>query len=327
MSELATFDDMTIEAIEVACQSAFEECESVFRAIDSKKNQLEIFGRLLTAAKKKVSHGEWENWLTDTFHGRLPFRTAQRWMATAKAPEVALLKSDKAEHVPRAERKTGRVKVEHAANQSADVNEKVDTRPVDDDPNPAPKTNTKHSPATAKAKESDRPVPAVVTPEIVTEPAPAAVDPVQEWIRSHSLGDLVSAVVDQLEDDAAKRKAAAELRKLADKLDPPKVDKTPSKSQLVAMIPEDWAPELARAAADWAEYKQARAKGERIQTVRAWELALEKFTSQPSKTVISKVNKAIENSWKGWDHDAGNGTTSTARSGNRRGLTAEEVFS
>lgn len=303
MSELTTFDDMPLEAIEVACQSAFEECESVFRAIDAKKTQLEAFGRLLAAAKKKVPHGEWENWVTDTFQGRLTLRTAQLWMAKSKAPQMALLNSE----VPRDERKSGRVKVEKPVDHIADTSEKVDARTVDDDPNPAPRTNTLHRPETAKAKEVDRQVPAVITPEIVDEPVPLAVDPVQEWIRSHSLGDLVAAVVDQLEGDAAKRKAAAELRKLADKLDPPKVDKTPSKSQLIAMIPDDWAPELQRAAADWAEYKQARAKGERIQTVRAWELALQQFTSQPSKEVISKVNKAIENSWKGWNHDSATG--------------------
>jgi hypothetical protein len=214
MSELTTFDHMTIEAIEVACQSAFEECESVFRAIDSKKNQLEIFGRLLTAAKKKVAHGEWENWLTDTFHGRLPFRTAQRWMATAKAPEVALLKPDKADHVPRAERKTGRVKVEQAANQSAGVTEKGDTRPVDDDPNPAPKTNTKHSPANAKAKEADRLVPAAVTPVFVDEP--------KQW-PDVSLEDLITGVIRKLEHDKQKKAAAKTLRKLADSLDPPTI--------------------------------------------------------------------------------------------------------
>jgi hypothetical protein len=182
MSELTTFDDMTIEAIEVACQSAFEECESVFRAIDSKKNQLEIFGRLLTAAKKKVSHGEWENWLLDTFGGRLKPRTAQLWMS--KAQKVALLDADsKPPIIPRSERKTGRVEV-HKVGQTA-VQADPANQAKDDDPNPAPKTNTLHKPATAKAKEADRPVPAVVTPEIVDEPAPVAADPVQEWIRSH----------------------------------------------------------------------------------------------------------------------------------------------
>lgn len=223
MGQLVKFEDMSLEAIEVACQSAFEECESVFRAIESKGKQLEYFGRLLTAAKTKVAHGEWENWLTDTFQGQLPLRTAQRWMATAKAPQMALLNSDESsEIVPRSERKTGRVEVQEPGQQSVQADEPAakPEREKDDDPNPAPKTNTKHSAATAKAKEADRNPPAPITPEIIEEPK---LDAVQQWIQSHSLSDLIGAVIDQLDGDKAKRKAAKELRKMADTLDPPTV--------------------------------------------------------------------------------------------------------
>jgi hypothetical protein len=305
MSELTTFDDMTIEAIEVACQSAFEECESVFRAIDSKKNQLEIFGRLLTAAKKKVAHGEWENWLTDTFHGRLPFRTAQRWMATAKAPEVALLKSDKVDHVPRSERKTGRVKVEQSASQSADVSEKVDTRPVDDDPNPAPQTNTLHKPATAKAKEADRPIPAAVTPEIVNEPGydrQAWDDPVPEKTLADWSVDQMLAFLKDSADEPKKR--AKELRKAADELDPPKKFSPPDLDDVRAYCLErknKVDPEAFHAHYAANGWKQANGN-----KLADW--------------------KAAIITWEKRD-DSGNRTTSTARSGNRRGLTAEEVFS
>jgi hypothetical protein len=227
MGQLVQFEEMSLEAIEVACQSAFEECESVFRAIESKGKQLEIFGRLLTAAKSKVAHGEWENWLTDTFAGRLKLRTAQLWMS--KAQKVALLESGESEPiVPRSERKTGRVKVDKPVDESRSVpreeSVKVDKRPVDDDPNPAPKTNTKHSPATAKVKEADRPAPMPVTPVIVGEPEPS--DPIQEWIETHTLADLVFLVIAKTasSDDAkAKAKAAKELRKLADTLDPPTI--------------------------------------------------------------------------------------------------------
>jgi hypothetical protein len=210
--------------------------------------------------------------------------------------------------VPRSERKTGRVAVEKPGQTAvqpdhpADASKMVDENAVP----PAPKTNTHHSPATAKAKEADRAVPMAVTPVFVEEQEQVKADPMQEWIRSHSFSDLIAAVVDQLEGDDAKQKAAKELRKLADTLDPPKEGKTPSRSQLVSMIPDDWAPELQKAAGDWAEYKQARAKGERIQTIRAWELALEKFTKQPVAVVVAKVNTAIEKSWKGWDHDTTN---------------------
>ena len=214
MSDIATFDDMTIEAIEVACQSAFEECESVFRAIDSKKNQLEIFGRLLTAAKKKVAHGEWENWLTDTFQGRLKLRTAQLWMS--KAQKVALLDSDEKPHiVPRAERKTGRVKVTESNHP-----ESSDSSPErDPDPNPAPKTNTLHKPATAKAKEANRLVPAAVTPEIVDDVAEILQSP---WIKvEESLCTIAEEW--QLLGQKERKQLAKKLKKLHEQIDPPTV--------------------------------------------------------------------------------------------------------
>jgi hypothetical protein len=193
-----------------------------------------IAGNALNELRTRTEHGKhgsWRAWLKSNFD--YSHETARTYMTLAANVnrltfEPASIKSalraiadereqtDEQEHVPRSERKTGRVEV-------AETNhpEKSDSSPASDpDPIPAPKSNTKHSPATAKAKEADRPAPAPITPEIVEEPE---VDPVQEWIRSHSLADLVSAVVGQIADDKAKRKAAKELRKLADQLDPPAV--------------------------------------------------------------------------------------------------------
>ncbi len=318
--ELAPVDGLSEDELKEMANLFAAKCQ---KAAQQTVKDAIVAGNALNEIKARMK-GHWMSWLKQNFD--YSHKTAMTYMTLAENLKrfnfeevtsiraalraIAEEKEEPATEVtPRAQRVANRVEVPKPvkSNQSADVNEKVDARTVDNDPNPAPRTNTLHRAATAKAKEAHRPVPAVVTPEIVDEPAPVAVDPVQEWIRSHSLGDLVAAVVDQLEDDVAKRKAAAELRKLADKLDPPKVDKTPSKSQLIAMIPDDWAPELQRAAADWAEYKKARAKGELIQTIRAWELALQQFTTQPSKEVIAKVNKAIENSWKGWNHDSATG--------------------
>ena len=220
------------------------------------------------------------------------------------------------EIVPRAERKAGRVEVAEVgqtvvqADHSADVSKMVDENAVQAEP----KTNTKHSPATAKAKEADRPVPMKVTPVIVEEPKVDA-DPFQYC----TFDMVIDVAISKLGDHDDQRKLAAKkLRQLADKLDPPKAGKTPGTVQLILMIPDDWAPELQKAAADWAEYKQARAKGERIQTLRAWELALEKFTKQPVATVVSKVNNAIEKSWKGWDHDSANQQSGGAIAGTGR---------
>jgi hypothetical protein len=219
MSELTTFDDMTIEAIEVACQSAFEECESVFRAIDSKKNQLEIFGRLLTAAKKKVAHGEWENWLTDTFSGRLKLRTAQLWMS--KAQKVALLESGEVTEIaPRSERKTGRVQV----SKPEPVERSGNPGQLDENAVPAePRSNTKHSEATARARESDRPVPAVVTPEIVEDFVELNKSP---WIKVEEALCVVAEESPLLE-AKEKKDLAKKLRKRADELDPPKKFRPP----------------------------------------------------------------------------------------------------
>jgi hypothetical protein len=186
-------------------------------------------GAALLRAKEQVAHGEWGAWQKQNLNYSQP--TASRYMTIASnyssmnnlkdAKDIndalRMISERKAEenpeHVPRSERKTGRVRVEQS-NHSADVNEKVDTRPVDDDPNPAPKTNTKHSKATAKAKEADRPVPATVTPEIVDEP--------KQW-PDVSLEDLITGVIMKLEHDKQKKAAAKTLRKLADSLDPPTI--------------------------------------------------------------------------------------------------------
>jgi len=227
MGQLIKFEEMDLVSIESALQAAFEECETVFRAIESKNKQLENFGRLLTAAKAKVAHGEWENWLTDTFAGRLKLRTAQLWMS--KAQKVALLESGESEPiVPRSERKTGRVAVEKPGqtvaqpDHSADVNKMVDENAV----TPAPKTNTKHSSATAKAKEAERAVPMAVTPVIFEEDE---CDPVAEWIECTGLVDAVSRIVEHRKflerpaGDKSRIAAARVLRKHADTLDPPTI--------------------------------------------------------------------------------------------------------
>jgi hypothetical protein len=352
MSELTTFDDMTIEAIEVACQSAFEECESVFRAIDSKKNQLEIFGRLLTAAKKKVAHGEWENWLTDTFGGRLKLRTAQLWMS--KAQKVALLDSDeKPRIVPRAERKTGRVDVQPVAD-TADKHPLMNCdkcgqlrghgHTCDLDPTPAPRTNVLHKPATAKVKEADRPVPAAVTPEFINEPVPATTDGMMVFYKDDHAGILAAClecVPRQLMFDAVieryapvlllrcldtlrpgEVKAAKVLREAADKIDPRKSAKqasTPSAQELIDLIPDDWIDIRKDAAARWARSKQARPLAQRIPDTEAWQIVLEQMSKHEPNSLLEKVKNAHVGNWKGWNHDSktgnanGSGKVTTGR--------------
>jgi hypothetical protein len=124
--------------------------------------------------------------------------------------------------VPRVERKTGRVEVSEVgqavgqaeSNSSATLTSSPEK---DDDPNPASKTNTHHSPATAKAKEADRAVPMAVTPVIVEEPA---VFPERIFLSDFSVAEMLQYLKASA-DDAKKR--AKELRKAADELDPPAI--------------------------------------------------------------------------------------------------------
>lgn len=93
MTDVTNYNDMTIEQIEATAPMLFDEISDLLFLFDKNRKRVETFGQLLTAAKKKVPHGKWEDWLVDTFQGRLPIRTAQRWMQS-KAPSVALLESD-----------------------------------------------------------------------------------------------------------------------------------------------------------------------------------------------------------------------------------------
>ena len=52
------------------------------RHIGAACNQALEGGRALLAAKKKISHGEWDNWLRDNFQGSA--RTARAWMQGAR---------------------------------------------------------------------------------------------------------------------------------------------------------------------------------------------------------------------------------------------------
>jgi hypothetical protein len=179
-----------------------------------------------------VPHGEWLVWLGKNWN--YSQQTASNYiqmanyqhagnLTDAKSIREALrMMSDEKQEaesaiVPRAERKTGRVEVEKVgqtvvqADHSVDVSKMVDENAVKAEP----KTNTKHTPATAKAKEADRPAPMTITPVIIEEPPTVPDEPtLADWSVVELLTFLKSSA-----DDPKKR--ARELRKAADELDPP----------------------------------------------------------------------------------------------------------
>jgi hypothetical protein len=190
-------------------------------------------GTALLVMRDRIDRGEWSKWLAANwdytrqtahnyltlavnvkrFTNRTPdsIREAMRVIADQRADESDV------DVVPRAERKTGRVEVAEVgqtvvqADHSVDVSKMVDENAVKAEP----KTNTKHTPATAKAKEADRPAPMTITPVIIEEPPTVPDEPtLADWSVVELLTFLKSSA-----DDPKKR--ARELRKAADELDPP----------------------------------------------------------------------------------------------------------
>lgn len=189
-------------------------------------------GRCLTAIKEQIEHGKWAAWLGVNWnysqslavqYMRLSNSQSSANLKDAKSINAALrmISDDQQESeptiVPRAERKTGRVEVQEVgqtvvqADHSADASKMVDENAVKAEP----KTNTKHTPATAKAKEADRPAPMTITPVIIDEPPTVPDEPsLADWPVSEIIGFLKASA-----DEPKKR--ARELRKAADELDPP----------------------------------------------------------------------------------------------------------
>jgi len=227
MSEL-TFAGLSIEA---RTEVILEAAEESAWAIESTDKKIARLAELLKQQKAALGHGKWLPWIRETFgDSDAAVWKVQRWMrgksnnAPAHYLDLGEDQPDVAESaiVPRAKRKTGRVKIEKPPVMSTDEDPHAHHEAdADDDPSPAPKTNTKHWPATAKAKEADRPAPQVVTPVFVSEPK-ATKEP-DDPFRYCTFDTIIEIAIGKLSDSDDQRKQAAKrLRKLADKLDPPK---------------------------------------------------------------------------------------------------------
>lgn len=293
MNELI-LEDQSLETLTEIAKGMYDECKDVIDMIRNNEARLTYFGRILSACRCKVKHGEWEAWVQSTFGGALTLRTAYRWIADAVDPSAKQARNAK--------------KAEARANLPPVAEMKPGVVVSDPDPNPEPRSNTKHTAENAKAKESEKPAPrpvavqAELVQKVTDEPAPSQPAAFEE----KTLSDFsIREIGEYLKESAEEPKERAKwLRKLADELDPPKAnEKTPSASALKDAVPEDLPSDLFEAAQLWAEYKQARPKSERIQSLKAWEIALKKMRSQPASVVVRKIENAIANSWKGWDHD------------------------
>lgn len=80
MSNLLRLEDQEIPALTELAKEQYEEC--LWAIEKALKKQLE-FGRVLLIIKAKLPHGEWGNWVRETFADHKSLRTIQRYMRGA----------------------------------------------------------------------------------------------------------------------------------------------------------------------------------------------------------------------------------------------------
>lgn len=215
-TDLTTFADLSIEARTKVIRECLEQTLSAF---EKSEDRLKRTCEVLRQQKAAVGHGKWTQWLADNFGGDdATIQRIRRYLRKDAANSNSSLLNYLGESTgsepdpPKAERKTDRVKVIEPGQQDA-------TEP-DLDPAPAKPTHRKTTAATTKPKEADKPKTQPLVPEILAD-APKQSDPVADWLESHTLAEIVERLVGKIEDDKSKKTAAKQLRKLADKLDPP----------------------------------------------------------------------------------------------------------
>lgn len=184
-------------------------------------------GRLLIAAKAKVEHGQWKQWLEENWQGEgRGYETAKQYMRLAKA-NVDVQEADSIREALQmlAEAK----KVARYPFDADEGDGKNDTRDAFE-PEPTPAANL--TPAdipepepqvTTPAERDPQPRPTIkeVTPETTQRIDTGTPEPPKNAV------DEVFAALERLADEQAnQRDMANRLRALADKLDPPEAPAT-----------------------------------------------------------------------------------------------------
>jgi hypothetical protein len=180
----------------------------------------------------------------------------------------------------------------------------------DNDPSPNQPTQRKTAKGSEKVKEGDKPRTQQVPVEIVDEIDNRTQSAI-EWMHTMTLEEVCSAWFD--EEDV--KSQAKQLRKLADKLDPPNDTKPtiPPASALRATLDlGTMSEEMAMACVDWIRYKQNNPdKAYRYKTVDSWKKDLKRIlkvaTQSGEPFVIESLDKAESKGWRGWEQNEQNG--------------------
>lgn len=254
-------------------------------------------GRLLIAAKAKVEHGQWKQWLVDNWQGEgRGYDMAKRFMrlaqtnvdvSEAKSIREALQMLVDAKKGTRAPFESAEAKVEHA--QHLEPTPAANLTPVDI-PEPEPQV-------TAPAERDPQPRPTIreVTLETTQQIDRGTSEPPRNAV------DEVFAALERLADEQAdQRDMANRLRALADKLDPPDVPATYQPGPDV-VVPSALNNETALAAIGrWVDYVNSAPNSKTIAPNSPQEQELFRLLQRwgvNAETVEEMVSRGISSGW------------------------------
>lgn len=193
-------------SIEARTEVIKELMSDVAILFDKSEEKVTKLIEVLKHQKEAVGHGAWLPYLRDNFGGDAAVQRVQHFMRKRSESNKSLVTylddgDSKPETAPRSERKPADVKI---------------SIPVDPDPTPDPPSIRTTAKGSEKVTEDKKPRTQTVTVEILDDEPDSL--PEEKTLADWS----VSEIFDYLEQSASDaKKRAKELRKLADKLDPP----------------------------------------------------------------------------------------------------------
>ena len=349
MKDLKTID-LNLLPIETLKEMANEAGEQVENNAKLTVQKAADCGRYLTAIKEQCEPGTWLEWLGANWN--YSRRTASRYMEIAEHgtrmshlkdassinEALRMIADDKEEKTAlRSERKPASVVVTKPDDSTRVLDDpgEPDADQVDDDPTPNPPTNRKTAKGSEKVSEDKKPRTATITPEILPDEPETL--PEEKTLADWSLAEILNFIADIAEGDA--KGTAKQLRKLADKLDPPdespKPETVPTIAKLIKAIPDEVG-SLRSVIEKWARHKQSLQGKARVRSMESWETMIEQMLKACDRHGVSEVSESIRssmaNNYTGWDIElkktnGSNGNGKAQHNGRGRGLTADEVFS
>lgn len=87
MSDLIQLDNLSLDTLTELAKESFADCQDALQVYLDNEKKLQRFGSILKACREKVPHGQWQQWVLETFAGHLSIRAVQLWISDAADPE------------------------------------------------------------------------------------------------------------------------------------------------------------------------------------------------------------------------------------------------